>query len=122
MAICATLSAVFRPISLTVAMTLLLACAHRSPPESLRALPTTPAVRQAAVAGAPRNAEQLDELVARVALYPDELLALVLPASTQPTQIVEAARFLEARKRDPQLTPDGELGRSPSNRSSTTPK
>ena len=53
----------------------------------------------------PRSAAQLDELVARVALYPDELLALVLPASTQPIQIVEAARFLDARERDPQLEP-----------------
>jgi hypothetical protein len=40
-----------------------------------------------------------------VALYPDDLLALVLPASTQPLQIVEAGRLLEKRKTDPTLQP-----------------
>jgi hypothetical protein len=49
--------------------------------------------------------EQLETLVSRVALYPDDLLALVLPASTQPLQIVEAARLLEKRKTDPKLQP-----------------
>jgi hypothetical protein len=41
-----------------------------------------------------------------VALYPDDLLAIVLPASTYPLQIVQAARYLEAVKDDPSLTPD----------------
>jgi hypothetical protein len=36
--------------------------------------------------------QDLDTLVAPIALYPDELLANVLPASTYPVQIVEAAR------------------------------
>jgi len=39
--------------------------------------------------------QELDELVTRVALYPDPLLALVLPASTNPIQIVQAQRFLD---------------------------
>jgi hypothetical protein len=85
-------------------MALLLACASQSPSKAPSALPATQAGQEGA-AGAPLSAAQLDELVAPVALYPDELLALVLPASTQPTQIVEAGRFLEARKRDPQLAP-----------------
>ncbi|NOX49043.1 MAG: DUF3300 domain-containing protein [Gammaproteobacteria bacterium] len=38
---------------------------------------------------------QLAELVSPVALYPDDLLAIVLPASTYPLQIVAAARFRE---------------------------
>lgn len=42
------------------------------------------------------DAEALETLVAPVALYPDDLLAVVLPASTYPLQIVLAARFLEA--------------------------
>lgn len=42
------------------------------------------------------DAETLEILVAPVALYPDDLLAVVLPASTYPLQIVLAARFLEA--------------------------
>jgi hypothetical protein len=45
------------------------------------------------------TAEELNTLVAPVALYPDELLAIVLPASTNPIQIVEAQRFLENRAR-----------------------
>jgi hypothetical protein len=52
------------------------------------------------------TAEELNVLVAPVALYPDELLAVVLPASTNPLQIVEAQRFLEKQKSDPDLKPD----------------
>lgn len=38
---------------------------------------------------------ELDELVAPIALYPDALLAQVLPAATRPLQIVQATRYLE---------------------------
>lgn len=48
----------------------------------------------------------LQELVAPVALYPDDLLSVVLPASTYPLQVVQAARFLEALEKDPSLKPD----------------
>ncbi len=48
----------------------------------------------------------LQELVGPIALYPDDLLAIVLPASAYPLQIVEAARFLKALESDPGLTPD----------------
>jgi hypothetical protein len=54
------------------------------------------------------TAEELNTLVAPVALYPDELLAIVLPASTNPIQVVEAQRFLENRAKDPNLQPDQE--------------
>ena len=50
----------------------------------------------------------LEELVGPIALYPDELLAIVLPASAYPLQVVEAARFLEALEDDPSLEPDPE--------------
>ena len=40
--------------------------------------------------------EQLDNLLAPIALYPDPLLADVLPAATFPDQIDEAARFCRA--------------------------
>ncbi len=50
----------------------------------------------------------LEELVGPIALYPDDLLAIVLPASAYPLQIVEAARFLEALENDPSLKPDSE--------------
>ena len=39
--------------------------------------------------------EQLDSLVAPIALYPDPLLAQVFAASTYPLQIVEAQRWLQ---------------------------
>ena len=54
------------------------------------------------------SATELQELVGPIALYPDDLLAIVLPASAYPLQIVAAARFLEALKDDPTLKPDPE--------------
>ena len=54
------------------------------------------------------TAEELNAVVAPVALYPDELLAIVLPASTNPIQVVEAQRFLDNRAKDPNLQPDQE--------------
>ncbi|MBL9213662.1 MAG: DUF3300 domain-containing protein [Opitutaceae bacterium] len=41
-----------------------------------------------------RSAEELEQLLAPIALYPDALIALILPASTAPTDIVLAARQL----------------------------
>jgi hypothetical protein len=49
---------------------------------------------------------ELQDLVGPIALYPDDLLAIVLPASTYPLQIVEAQRFLQALENDPSLSPD----------------
>jgi len=40
--------------------------------------------------------QQLQELVAPIALYPDALVAQILAASAYPTQIVEAQRFMQA--------------------------
>jgi hypothetical protein len=44
------------------------------------------------------TAAALDKLVGRIALYPDALIAQILPAATLPLQVVEAARWLEAQK------------------------
>ncbi len=52
------------------------------------------------------SASEIETLVGPIALYPDDLLAIVLPASTFPLQVVEAARFLEALENDPSLEPD----------------
>src|SRR5258708_36950943 len=41
--------------------------------------------------------EQLDQMVSRVALYPDPLLSQVLAAATFPDQIPEAARWADQR-------------------------
>ena len=42
--------------------------------------------------------EQLEALVAPIALYPDELLANVLAASTYPLEVVQADRWLKERE------------------------
>ncbi|MGH6932335.1 MAG: DUF3300 domain-containing protein [Dongiaceae bacterium] len=52
--------------------------------------------------------QEIRELVAPVALYPDDLLAIVLPATTNPFQIVQSQRFLDKQKEDPSLQPDSE--------------
>jgi len=52
------------------------------------------------------SAAELEKLVGPIALYPDDLLAIVLPASTYPLQIVQALRFLEDLEDDPSLQPD----------------
>ncbi|WP_039785437.1 DUF3300 domain-containing protein [Herbaspirillum huttiense] len=41
--------------------------------------------------------QQLDQMLAPVALYPDSLLAQVLMASTYPLEVVQAARFVDSR-------------------------
>src|SRR5574341_2306950 len=68
-----------------------------------------PALAQAPAADAPvqpQSPQELEELVGRVALYPDDLLAIVLPASTYPLDIVQADRFLQKAKQDKNLKPD----------------
>ena len=42
----------------------------------------------------PLSADQLDQLLGPIALYPDPLIADILPASTLPTQIVLADRYV----------------------------
>jgi hypothetical protein len=42
--------------------------------------------------------EQIEALVAPIALYPDDLLANVLAASTYPLEVVQADRWLKERK------------------------
>lgn len=52
------------------------------------------------------SAAELEELIGPIALYPDDLLAIVLPASAYPLQIIEAGRFLEELEDDPTLQPN----------------
>src|ERR1022692_1397117 len=54
----------------------------------------------------PATPEKLEKLVGPIALYPDDLVAIILPASTNPLQLVQADRFLEKRKTDPKLPID----------------
>src|SRR5690348_10117982 len=41
-----------------------------------------------------RSAADLEKLVAPIALYPDPLIATILPASVYPLEIVQAAQFV----------------------------
>lgn len=47
----------------------------------------------------------LEELVGPIALYPDDLLAIALPAATYPLQVVQASRFLQSREENPSVQP-----------------
>ena len=85
-----------RWLALTAAMALALGTAPLG--AQAPAAPTT--------AAAPAPAEELEQLVGRIALYPDDLVAIILPASTQPLQIVQAQRFLDKRKQDPKAPVD----------------
>jgi hypothetical protein len=67
-----------------------------------------PAQEAAAVPASLLGPEELRPLVAPIALYPDDLLAIVLPASTNPVQIVQAQRFLEKQRTDKKLQPNAE--------------
>lgn len=67
------------------------ALAQSPPGQAAPAAATTPS-------GQLLKPEQLDALVAPIALYPDTLLAEVFMASTYPLEIVQAARWAEANK------------------------
>jgi hypothetical protein len=57
-------------------------------------------------AAPPMSAVELEQLVAPIALYPDDLVAIILPSATNPLQLVQADRFLQKRKADPKLQVD----------------
>lgn len=54
------------------------------------------------------SAEELESLVARIALYPDDLVALVLAGSLYPLQIVQAQRYIDDVKSKPGLKPNAD--------------
>jgi uncharacterized membrane protein YgcG len=62
-----------------------------------------PSVSQPAQA-AQQSPDQLQQLVAPIALYPDSLIAQILPGATYPAEIVEAEKWVEQHK---DLTADG---------------
>ena len=66
----------------------------------LVSLPWTELVLAQGEASAPAfQAEELEQLVAPIALYPDSLLAQVLMASTYPLEVVEAQRWVKANEK-----------------------
>ena len=66
----------------------------------------TAAVASDATSPAPLSADEMEVLVARIALYPDELIAVITGASLYPLQIVEAARYLDKYAKDKTLKPN----------------
>jgi hypothetical protein len=64
------------------------------------ALYATPAVQEAPPQDAPAklSAQELDSLVAPIALYPDDLLSQALVASTYPLEIIQMQQWLAANK------------------------
>lgn len=67
---------------LAVLLGLLVACA------------APPAAAQVATDAQAYSQDELDQLLAPIALYPDDLLTQILVASTYPLEAVEAARFV----------------------------
>jgi hypothetical protein len=51
---------------------------------------------QAQTPGATYSSEQLDQLLGPIALYPDPLIAVILPAATAPADLTLAAKYLAA--------------------------
>jgi len=76
-------------VSTTLAQNLWAVQEPQAPPPSAEAAPAQgPTYAQ-------QSPEQLQRLVAPIALYPDSLVAQILSASTFPEQIVEADRFVQ---------------------------
>jgi hypothetical protein len=89
--------------SLPIALALLLAAPPL--PRAQQAPPAQPAPQPAQVAPAqapgdtdvqPFKPEELEAIVAPIALYPDPLVAQVLMASTYPLEVIQAARLMKA--------------------------
>lgn len=60
----------------------------------------TPPPAQSSIVPAKLTAQELSQLLSPIALYPDALIALILPASTVPSDVVLGARYL-ANSGDP---------------------
>ena len=55
-----------------------------------------PVLASAQSADKPFNSEQLDQMLAQIALYPDSLLSQVMMAATYPEEFQEAAKWSKA--------------------------
>ena len=69
----------------------------QSSPETSAAAAPPPA------AGVKKSAAELEKLVERIALHPDPLIAILLPASAYPLEIVQAARFVKDTNNIPKV-------------------
>jgi uncharacterized protein DUF3300 len=62
----------------------------------LLAAPPLPRAQQPGGESRPFKAEELEQIVAPIALYPDPLVAQIFMASTYPLEVIQAARFAKA--------------------------
>ena len=83
-------------LSLILVLSLVAWVEGQTPPVSQAPAPASPTATPAPPPAAPvkRSAADLEKLVAPIALYPDPLIATILPASVYPLEIVQAARFV----------------------------
>jgi len=79
-----------RFIAVALCAALALTATAQQPP------PAPQAAAAPAASGKTFSQEELDQLLAPIALYPDALLAQVLMAATYPLEVVEAARWVKA--------------------------
>jgi hypothetical protein len=78
-----------------VAMALLL-CAIPATVDAQEMQPPSPTQNAGQVQNAPAYTQaQLDQMIAPIALYPDQLVGQILMASTYPLEVVEAERWLQ---------------------------
>jgi hypothetical protein len=86
-------------VSLLSAAFLLVAVAsaqQATDPATPTATPSQPASGQATAGAKTFTQQELDQLLAPIALYPDDVLAQILMASTYPLEVVQAARWRAA--------------------------
>ena len=89
--------------AIRAAMLALVLLSLANPTQTAAAADTAAAAGAAATQPVPFKPEELEQIVAPIALYPDSLLAQVFMASTYPLEIVQAARWAEA---NPQVKGD----------------
>src|SRR5882672_10499709 len=85
---------------------LIAAWCQTAPPAAATTNSPGPAPNPAPPPSAPaqRSAAELEKLVEPIALHPDPLIAIILPASAYPLEIVQAARFVKDTNNIPKLT------------------
>jgi len=66
--------------------------AQQAPPA-----PPPPPAQEASTEAPPFKPEELEQIVAPIALYPDALVAQVMMASTYPLEVIQAARLVKAK-------------------------
>ena len=87
-----------RPVLRALSFTVAIALVPKLPAQTPTPAPALPPSSATLTTGGPQLSEaQLEALLGPVALYPDALIALILPAATAPSDVVLAARFLAAQ-------------------------